>query len=118
MGRCSLAGDLAARFLLWDVTSGTNIATLEADRSIQSVAFSSDGTLLAVGSRYGDVQLWDVASGTNIATLEVSGWYTYYSVAFSSDGTLLAAGSDDGTILLWNVATQEHVSTLVGHTCT
>ena len=64
--------------------------------SVQSVAFSPDGTTLASGS-HGDVNLWDVATGENIATLEGHTEWVY-SVAFSTDGTTLASGSQDGTV--------------------
>ena len=55
----------------------------------QCVAFSSDGTLLASGSR--DLtKLWDVATQERIATLGHEA--VVNAVSFSPDGTLLASG--------------------------
>ena len=106
---------------LWDVTTGTNIATLQGHTDwVNSVAFSPDGTTLASGSWDNKVKLWDVATGTNTATLE---WneFSVTSVSFSPDGTILASGgregwNEDGTVKLWDVATRTNIATLVGHT--
>ncbi len=99
---------------LWDVATGTNIATLEGHSSwVHSVAFSPDGTMLASGSDDETVKLWDVATRDNIATLEGYGG-PVYSVAFSSDGTMLASGAR-GIVELWEVATRRNVATLEGH---
>ena len=102
---------------LWDVATGTNIATLQGayECTVFSVSFSPDGTTLASGSWDGTVKLWDVATGTNIATLQghSSG---VSSVSFSPDGTTLASGSSDDTVKLWDVATGTNIATLQGHT--
>ena len=104
---------------LWDVATGTDIATFVGNSSnVTSVSFSPDGTTLASGAISGRVVLSDVATGTDIATLEEGATsYTYHviSVSFSPDGTMLAAGSHDGTIKLWDVATRGKVATLSGH---
>ena len=100
---------------LWDVATGTNIATLEGHTSgVSSVSFSPDGTTLASASWDKTVKLWDVATGTNIATLEghSSG---VSSVSFSPDGTTLASASWDKTVKLWDVATGTNIATLEGH---
>ncbi len=48
---------------LWEVASGTNIATLWGHPTdIQSLAFSTDGTLLASGSFDGTIMLWNMTS--------------------------------------------------------
>src|SRR5262249_28015066 len=61
--------DLAVR--LWDVTSGKEKATFKGhtDR-VWSVAFRSDGQLLASGSYDLTVRLWDVTTGKERATLK------------------------------------------------
>ena len=78
------------------------------------VAFSPDGTRLAVASAIG-IWLYDVQTSTEVALL---GGHTggVISVAFSPDGTLLASGSEDETVKLWVVATHTNIATLRGHT--
>jgi len=70
---------------------------------IRSVAFSPDGSLLALGNRDSTIKLWRVSDGKLVRTLEGhTGWVL--SVSFSPDGRLLASGSFDGTIKLWRVS--------------
>ena len=93
---------------LYEVTTSRVLALIPTMSQVNSVSFSSDGTMLASGSSNGDIELWNVVTGTNIAAF---GGYAFggplgvTSVSFSPDGTMLAAGSDDGTVVLWNVAT-------------
>ena len=103
---------------LWDVATGTNIATLERHKSwVKYVSFAPDGKTLAFGASGPLIELWDVATGTNIATLEE---HTALgtSVSFAPDGKTLASGTENGTILLWDVATGTNIATLEGHTQT
>ena len=76
-----------------------------------SVAFSSDGAMLAsnLGST---VVLWDVASQSLWATLQDTSYV--YSVTFSLDGTMLASCRDN-TVVLWDVAKQKRLAILEGY---
>jgi WD40 repeat protein len=74
----------------------------------RGVAFSPDGSLLAMASLDGAVRLWKVdqlASGKQGRALRVlhghEGGVT--GVTFSADGTLMATTSHDGTARLWAV---------------
>jgi WD40 repeat protein len=82
--------------------------------SVNSVAFSPDGRLLASGSNDTTIKLWDVATGREVRTL-TGHMLEVTSVAFSPDGRLLASGSCDYTIKLWEVASGREVRTLTGH---
>ncbi|KAJ5816310.1 NACHT and WD40 domain protein [Penicillium robsamsonii] len=83
--------------------------------SVQSVAFSPNGQLLASGSLDKTLRLWDTATGALQQTLEGhTDWVE--SVAFSPDGRLLASSSNDKTICLWDTAIGALQQTLKGHT--
>ena len=90
--------------------------------SVNSVAFSPDGTTLASGSSDKTIRLWNADTGEHKQTL-TGHTGSVYSVAFSPDGTTLASGSknytsrsNDKTIRLWDALTGEHKQTLTGHT--
>ena len=102
---------------LWDVATGTSIATLKVTEPginwVWSVAFSPDGTTLASsGWDQSSLHLWDIPTGTPIATFKVG----VGSLAFSPDGEILASGSRDGTIHLWDVVSGAPIRTLEEHT--
>ena len=57
-----------------------------------SVAFNTNGTILASGSDDRTIKLWNVETKTEIATLKGHS-YSVMSVAFNTNGTILASGS-------------------------
>ena len=82
-----------------------------------TVAFSPDGTLLAVASSIG-VWLYDANTGAEVNLL--TGHTSFVtSVTFSPDGLVLAGAIADaaayGRIRLWDVRTGEGLHTLLGH---
>ena len=98
---------------LYDVATSQELALLPTANSIYSLAFSPDGTTLALGFHKGMVELWDVATGTQMITLtghNNTHWGT--SVAFSSDGKILASMSDNEDIKLWNIETGRNIATI------
>ena len=102
--------------ILWTVATLTHISTLFHEgtgaSTINSVAFSPDGAILAsgVGNRIPRaIYLWDVATKDNITILPIRD--TISSVAFSPDGAILASSSGHGNIRLWDVATGTQIAT-------
>ena len=73
--------------------------------SVSSVAFSPDGTMLAVAHEGGGIHLWNAVTGRPLARLAGAARRGGVdSMAFSPDGQTLAIGEGDGHTYLWNVA--------------
>jgi len=89
---------------------------------VNSVAFSTDGRLLASGTGVGiisggdfgnTIKIWEVSTGRLLRTLD---YQTYvYSVAFSPDGRLLAFGGWENYMRLWKLDTYKVPPTKLDH---
>lgn len=111
--------------LLFDAKSGKFLSTLKGHtNAVNTVSFSSDGTMLASASNDGTVRLWDTRTNRHVGTLDVKSNFNrrvpeIYSVAFSIDGLKLASVNpldqiEKQGIQLWSVDTEELEWTLEG----
>ena len=110
MNRIAFSGDgkrlvtSSANYInLWCAKTWEKLATFDTVK-IESLAFSSDGVLLAIGGTWPEqrIQIWNVITQTLV--VEFSGHKSDVEcVAFSPDGTLLASGGFDGVIYLWDM---------------
>jgi WD40 repeat protein len=71
---------------------------------VESLAFSSDGRLLAIGQPNGQLSLYDLPSQKELRRLAAHS-QSITALAFSFDGQRLATGSSDRQILIWDVMT-------------
>jgi WD40 repeat protein/serine/threonine protein kinase len=71
---------------------------------VNSVAWSSDGRLLASGSRKGWVKVWDARTGALLRHLHAQKGFVR-GLAFSPDGRFVATGGEDDRVNLWDVGT-------------
>ena len=74
---------------------------LQVGGAINTLAWSADGTLLAVTAVGAPLELWDVRAGTLIRRT-ATGWDTN-QVAWSSDGRTLVAGTDGHDLRVWRL---------------
>ncbi len=68
-----------------------------------AIAFSSDGSIIAVTQERNRIQLHETASGKLLATLQSPDSIALSNLRFSPDNTRLAAGRNDGQIELWDL---------------
>ncbi len=77
------------------------LASLYNGSTVYSIAFSPDGTRLAVGCKDNTIRLWDMTSFQQVTELRGHTDYVH-AVAFSPDGTQLVSGSGDSTVRVWD----------------
>ncbi len=78
--------------LLWNLSTGTRVATLRGvGRYADGLSFSPDGRLLAVGTDTGGLQIWDVRQRIILQSIAMGGGYVS-DPQFSPDGRLVAVG--------------------------
>ena len=105
-------GDYGGTPRLWDVANPAHPRPLgqplaSSVPATTSVAFASDGHMLASGDDGGTIHLWDVANRMRprpLGPIPTSGTAAITSVAFSRDGHTLASSEYGGTVRLWDVA--------------
>ncbi len=112
---------------IWDIVSGRKVSTLEGpdelpftQNSVEVLAFSSDGRLLASGSMNSKVRLWQTDTGTQLYTLkkhitDSEERNDTTSLAFSPDDKLLACGNEDSTVQLWDITIGESLAVFTEH---
>jgi WD40 repeat protein len=81
-----------------ETISAQEVAQLDHDGPVASVAFSPDSQWLATGSGDGTARIWESATGQEIFRLPHGGYMS--NVVFNADGELLAV-SDKDSIRIW-----------------
>jgi WD40 repeat protein len=118
---------------LWDTVTHSDLPAPEQDVSLpdsidqlESVAFSPDSRILAIGDRSKQIVLWNISTRKVLARLTGhDGWVS--ALAFSPDGKTLYSGGIDQTVKLWDFSSYQSdgrvsaqniktFATLKGHT--
>ena len=110
--------------LLYETGDLEPLASLNIGALTHSLAFNSNGNLLAAGSRDGFIRVWNLAdlvgsdfSANPIMTAEAHKKGVNVLVFSPSDG-LLATGGNDAVARLWDIDTGENIETMIGGTFT
>jgi WD40 repeat protein len=94
---------------VWDVSTGERRTFSTDIRRIFSVAFSPDGTQIAVSKTLINLS---TGSSTRLGDNLVRSW------AFSADGRFIASGTyKPMACQIWDASTHQSIVQLVGHTC-
>jgi WD40 repeat protein/serine/threonine protein kinase len=118
-GNLLAVGSAADNVRLFDPDSGALVAVLaifpqgtdETVGNVRDVAFSPDGTLLAISAYDKTVHIWDVSTRTERHIL--SGHTDRVNaVAFTADGHLLASADRLGNVRLWDTSTYQGPASL------
>lgn len=105
------AGSADGRVQLWDAAGSKGLQPVGppfagAPDFVDSLAFSAEGTVLAVGSDAQVIDLWNVADPAHPVRLfespDAGGQVT--AVRFQPGGSLLAAATTGGDVQVWDVA--------------
>ncbi|MTJ48565.1 WD40 repeat domain-containing serine/threonine-protein kinase [Dolichospermum sp. UHCC 0259] len=82
--------------------------------SINTVALSHDGKILASGEDNKSIKLWNLSNQQLIGNF-LGHTQSITAVIFNHNDTILATASDDQTINLWDVKTLTKIHSLTGH---
>ncbi|KAH7923280.1 WD40 repeat-like protein [Leucogyrophana mollusca] len=100
---------------LWDADTGRpSREPLKCGDDTYCVAFSPDGSRIAVGLDNGCFQVIDISTGESVVGPIKGHMKRVKSVAYSPDGCHLVTGSEDKSIRVWNSKTGLEVGKL-GH---
>jgi WD40 repeat protein len=100
------SGDFNGMLVLRNEHTGAS-RSWKTGGTVNTLAFSPNGSSLVTSGFDGVVSLWDVATGDRAATWNTGG--SVWSVAFSPDGRTVATGGDGGQLGLWEVTTGKQV---------
>ena len=105
-GRTIVAGDFAGEYSFWQTDTGTEQAHLSLRYYPSALAFSSDGTRLAIAPVGEPVQVYDLSTRKKLFELQRPVGGTA-ALAFSRDGSRLTAADADTVLRLYDARTGE-----------
>jgi WD40 repeat protein len=99
---------------IWDAADGSLLAAWHVAPGVHQLAYSPDGSRLALGETTGWVRVRDAATGRELFASRPHDWVA--SLAFSPDGRRLATAGWDNLVKVSDAATGAVQLTCMGHT--
>ena len=105
-GQVLAGGTTGSTVVLWRVSDGLFLRSLVGINAVDSIAFSPDSTLIAVGEQaYGDnLKLYRVSDGALVHAFPGSQGAQQQSVAFTPDGKMIVFSSGAHFIQFWRLS--------------
>lgn len=100
-----------------DVTTHHVITlSVQSNAGLEALAFSRDGTQVAIGLRDGLTNIYDSRTGAEMPKLVGGLRGKISAIAFSPDNRTLAISSEFTSLKIWNLATRHEIMTLTNPT--
>lgn len=126
-GQLVAAGSGSGAVMVWNLTTGQQVAQIKRDGAVHSLSFLPNSTTLIVAGcartnpitsacSQGEITFWDVATSQIVGESLPDHKSTVTTIALTADGKLLAAGDETGAIILWDIMTRQRIATLQAHT--
>ncbi len=96
---------------IWDIHTLREILTIRHDAWIYTLAFSTDGEMLAYGDTSGKIVVRKIKTHQEVIQFQADS-DVITTVKFSPNNTTLASGGINGGIKLWNIKNWERIGTL------
>ncbi len=108
--------DNSRNLMYWDLKNHVRNAVSHSHKDkILCMAISSDGKLLATGSKDQTIKLFETTYFNELRTLPNVHSDDITSLKFSPDNKFLVSGSKDKSVILWDLGTNDDLSTFTGN---
>jgi hypothetical protein len=105
-----VAGEGSGQIVIWDILTGREVRTIQAQGAVDVIDFSPDGTRILSSSNNRSVEVWDFHTGKLLATLDGNN-RAPQSARYSRDGRRIVTCGADGTTKLWDARTGDLLAT-------
>ena len=101
-------GEEGELFIFWHINTKTRSSLVGHSEQVRCVDFSSDGKLIASGSRDKLIFIWDSVTNKQLSKFEGHS-DTILSVKFAPQGKFLASGSRDHSFRIWDLELKQTI---------
>ncbi len=108
------SGSGDGQLIVWDMSNGRRLRTIQCPEGISSLAVSPDGSKLAVGYDKHGAAIWDPQSGKRIGKFPID--QSIDGIVFSPDGRLVLTVGANRHATVWHVASLKMAAAFVSHT--